>query len=141
MIKVAEKILSKNDLGITGSHQAGFLIPKDLAKSGFFPFLNPMEKNPRIKIPFMFEDKKYFFSYIHYNTKPLGLGTRDEFRITGLSKFYRESNCLEGDILRFEIDTFSQSYRLSVVHKIEMNYKTHEDLISKTLVIHAGWTY
>ena len=34
---VVEKILSANDCGLTGGHQAGALIPKEDRILGFFP--------------------------------------------------------------------------------------------------------
>jgi len=45
-----EKILSANDSGETGGHQAGILVPKTGGVLEFFPSLKPRLKNPRAVI-------------------------------------------------------------------------------------------
>lgn len=71
MKKVAiEKTLSANDLGITGSHQAGMLIPKQEDLLSFFPTLDASSNNPRVTLHFM--DSTNFcwkFNFIYYNNK------------------------------------------------------------------------
>lgn len=141
MIRIAIKTLTSNDLGLTGSHQAGFLVPKDLARSGFFPTLNVYEKNPREVITFSCEQQEETFSFIYYNTKPLGLGTRDEYRVTGLSSFYKKHNCQLGDQLKFIYDDIKQTYELIIMPIQEKQAMTHFDVMNRPLIINAGWAY
>lgn len=114
MRKVAiEKTLSANDLGITGSHQAGMLIPKQEDLLSFFPTLDASSNNPRVTLHFM--DSTNFcwkFNFIYYNNKFRG-GTRNEYRLTGMTAYLRSCNLKPGDvmILRREDDEYTISYR------------------------------
>lgn len=114
MRKVAiEKILSANDLGITGTHQAGMLIPKQEDLLSFFPTLDASSNNPRVMLHFM--DSTNFcwkFNFIYYNNKFRG-GTRNEYRLTGMTAYLRSCNLKPGDvmILRREDDEYTISYR------------------------------
>lgn len=47
------KLLSANDAGETGGHQAGILIPKDQKVLSFFPDLDRKILNPRCHIQFL----------------------------------------------------------------------------------------
>ena len=87
-----EKNLSRNDTGETGAHQAGILIPKKPEILSFFPELNKYEKNPRFLITFHDDfGEQWSFSFIYYNNKFYG-GTRNEYRLTGMTKFIRNNN-------------------------------------------------
>jgi len=67
---IISKILSANDTGETGGHQAGILIPKSELILSFFPRLNGAEKNPRVYIKFHDNfDEEWQFNYIYYNNK------------------------------------------------------------------------
>ena len=64
------KILSANDTGDTGAHQAGILVPKNREILGFFPPLDNSEKNPRYHLPFYDDsDTKWEFAFIYYNNR------------------------------------------------------------------------
>ena len=94
-----EKILSPNDLGSNGSHQAGMLIPKRKEVLSFFPKLDESQTNPRISLSFKEKDGgAWTFKLIYYNNKLRG-GTRNEYRLTGMTEFFRRSNLKAGDIL------------------------------------------
>lgn len=96
-----EKILSANDLAETGSHQAGILIPKKVQMIAYFPELPNNEKNPRCVISFMDEsDIEWCFTYIYYNNKLFG-GTRDEYRLTGMTRYLRSCQAEPGDAVSF----------------------------------------
>lgn len=91
------KVLSPNDAGETGGHQAGFLVPKDPDILGFFPELGKDEKNPRVHL--LFEDdsgEAWKFAFIYYNNKFFG-GTRDEYRLTRMTSYFRSNNLSSGD--------------------------------------------
>lgn len=103
MIESAIKRLSANDLGLTRSHQAGFLIPKLLVRGGLFDTLSCEDLNPRLALRFYDAIRAVEFvpAYIYYNNKFFG-GTRCEYRLTGLVKFIREHGLREGDSIKIE---------------------------------------
>jgi hypothetical protein len=89
------KVLSANDLGLTGAHQAGMLIPKQGPALAFFPLLDGRLKNPRIRLTFHdAEGGRWELTFIYYNG-----GTRNEYRLTGMTRFLRESGLRPGDEL------------------------------------------
>src|SRR5690348_4003828 len=94
-----EKVLSKNDTGETGGHQAGVLIPKtNTALVAIFPPLDPKVKNPRAAIDF-FDDggAKWSFQYIYYNNAPHDAdGTRNEYRVTHMTGYFRQFGAKAG---------------------------------------------
>lgn len=94
------KTLSPNDAGETKSNQAGPLVPKRADILAFFPRLDPAEYNPRQRI--MFEDRagqKWHFNFIYYNSRLHKAGTRNEYRLTGMTKFIRQAGLRSGDAL------------------------------------------
>ena len=92
-----EKILSANDSGETGGHQAGILVPKTGGVLEFFPSLNPRLKNPRAVIDVIDDTgAEWTFSFIYYNNRFFG-GTRNEYRLTGMTEFFRRFNLKAGD--------------------------------------------
>ena len=134
--KYVIKKLSKNDLGITGSHQSGFVVPKLIARMEFFPVLNSLEYNPRKIISVICNGKSWQFSYIYYNNKLHGKGTRDEYRITGLAAFFRDNNCKEGDSLKIQSTEVDDCFEIEVIRVTNI-----EDVISKDLTIRADWAW
>lgn len=103
------KVLSANDVSETGSHQAGILIPKsNISLMEFFPKLDVAQKNPRTLLEF--EDKKtrrkIYLNYIYYNNKYFrnsngAFGTRNEYRLTGLTAYFKGESAKEGDVIEF----------------------------------------
>lgn len=92
-----EKTLSKNDTGETGGHQAGILVPKAPEILGFFPQLGAEIKNPRVPLDLVDDTgREWTFMFIYYNNKFFD-GTRNEYRITGMTAFLREFNLKTGD--------------------------------------------
>ncbi len=98
------KVLSPNDTGETGGHQAGILVPKDPEILGFFPPLDASIKNPRAQMLVRAGEREYMFNFIYYNGKFFG-GTRNEYRLTGMSKFFRDQALRSGDTIVFERDS------------------------------------
>lgn len=97
-----EKELSGNDTGETGGHQAGMLIPKSGEVFRFFPVLPQDIKNPRAVIDLVDETGKIWsFNYIYYNNRFFG-GTRNEYRLTGMTEFIRAFNLKTGDTIILE---------------------------------------
>lgn len=97
--KSISKLLSSNDTGETGGHQAGILVPKEEEILNFFPMLDKSTKNPRVPLRFKdHEGEIWKFNFIYYNNKYFG-GTRNEFRLTGMTKFIRSNNLKTGDTI------------------------------------------
>jgi len=97
------KQLSPNDLGITGTHQSGILVPKRAEILAALPQLDPTVLNPRctLELVDLATGVPENVSYIHYNNRITG-GTRDEFRITGVTRYLREKAASPGDVLVLE---------------------------------------
>ncbi len=94
-----EKTLTSNDTGETGSHQAGLCVPKDPEVLAFFPVLDPKTKNPRAPLDVLDETgREWTFSFIYYNNRFFG-GTRNEFRLTCMTPFFRQFNLRAGDTI------------------------------------------
>ncbi|MEP7197982.1 MAG: EcoRII N-terminal effector-binding domain-containing protein [Saprospiraceae bacterium] len=92
-----EKTLSANDSGETGGHQAGILVPKTIDILSFFPELSINQKNPRSIIRLTDnENKIWVFNFIYYNNKFYG-GTRNEYRLTGMTKYINQNNLRTND--------------------------------------------
>ena len=98
-VKAISKVLSANDTGETGGHQAGICVPKGSDALLFFPDLGNTTKNPRVALAF--EDdwgQRWHFNFIYYNNKfHCPKGTRNEYRLTGLTRFFRENGLKAGD--------------------------------------------
>lgn len=100
-MKSISKALSGTDVGSTGTHQAGVHIPKSNEEIlGFFPKLDPTKKNPSKIVEFIRRDTSTLITlrFIYYNSAFFG-GTRNEYRLTGLSSFLREVGAKTGDHL------------------------------------------
>ncbi|QHE51677.1 EcoRII N-terminal effector-binding domain-containing protein [Pontibacillus sp. HMF3514] len=114
-LQIISKILSPNDTGETGGHQAGILIPKSNQVINFFPNLGNDKKNPRVKLRFYDDYGDYWdFMFIHYNNKFFE-GTRDEYRLTGMTSFIKQNNLTSGDeiFLSRDNDQLHLSYKQS----------------------------
>ncbi len=102
--RVISKILSANDTGHTGAHQAGILVPKEPVVLSFFPPLDQSEKNPRYHLSFYDDSEtRWEFAFIYYNNKFFG-GTRNEFRLTRMTPFMKMNGLQPGDELILEKD-------------------------------------
>ena len=99
-----EKLLSRNDTGESGAHQAGILVPKtDGDLLDFFPKLDAGTKNPDAMIDCEDETGKWWrFRFVYYNNKLHdATGTRNEYRLTRMTKYFREVAATEGNLLVF----------------------------------------
>lgn len=128
------KILSANDVGDTGAHQAGILVPKVPEILSFFPLLNSKEKNPRVTLVFREEDgiTRWDFNFIYYNNRLFG-GTRNEYRLTCMTKYLRARNASVGDLVLMSKDADG---RLTVDLKRANAPATTQDDV---LVLSGGW--
>jgi hypothetical protein len=98
---VIQKVLSANDLGATGSHQAGIHIPKSVRE--FFPPLDETLHNPDLWIEFLLADGGIQSGrFIYYNNKlTTDSGTRDEYRLTRVVPALRMMGAGVGDTIEF----------------------------------------
>ena len=107
------KVLSANDVGHTGAHQAGMLVPKEGDVLAFFSGLNPREKNPRCSLNFRDDwQDRWTFAFIYYNNRFFG-GTRNEYRLTRMTDFLRRRNAKPGDTIILSRDE-NDAYRISI---------------------------
>ena len=97
-MKTIEKVLTSNDVGETGSHQAGIAVPSHPGFLDFFPRL-PEEPNPSLIIQFHAPDGEVWdFRYVYYNNSLYG-GTRNERRLCRTGKFLKTWQAHAGDVL------------------------------------------
>lgn len=100
--RIISKILSANDTGETGGHQAGILVPKQKEVLSFFPPLERRELNPRRHLIFYDDqDGRWELAFIYYNNRFFG-GTRNEFRLTRMTPFIHQTGLEAGDELILE---------------------------------------
>lgn len=136
MSKKISKKLSANDIGSTGAHQAGILVPKQKEILDFFPSLNPDQKNPRqtLVIRELNDRTRWEFNLIYYNNKFFG-GTRNEFRLTCMTQYLRSVDSKIGDELVFSKDE-NGSIFIECVRE-DTNKPTHTP--DGVLILGGGW--
>lgn len=129
------KTLSANDLGLTGSHQAGILVPKNKDVLSFFPTLNSKLKNPRANLVLreVGDGSRRSFNFIYYNNKLFG-GTRNEYRLTCMTAYLRECGASIGDEVVLSRST-DGGYLVDVVRANSAPADEQEDVI----VLSGGW--
>jgi hypothetical protein len=93
---VFEKVLSPNDIGTTGSHQAAIVVPPRWATQ-----IAPLDEtsfNPNVSIEVRSAStgSTWTWRLIHYNGRATGESTRDEYRLTNVGEFLREADPLPG---------------------------------------------
>lgn len=107
------KTLSANDTGENGTHQAGILVPRKEDVLSFFPKLDPQQYNPRVHLRFIADDGTFWeFAFIYYNNRFFD-GTRNEYRLTHMTKYIRQAGLAAGDeiILTRNDDRYNISYQ------------------------------
>lgn len=112
-----EKPLTANDTGATGGHQAGVHIPK--SQKDLIALLPPLDasvKNPDAWLEFADDDGEVWnFRYVYYNNKLHDPeGTRDEYRVTHMTGYFRAQVASSGDILALSGSPGSRRFRISV---------------------------
>lgn len=132
-----EKILSSNDVGTNGSHQGGILVPKkDKLLLSFFPFLDSSLLNPNEWITCVDpEGHDWKLKFIYYNNKlHFKGGTRNEYRITHLTKFIKQSGAKPGDSIIFTATNMPNRYQIQLKPMRESN---DDDTVS--IIRLSGW--
>ena len=131
-----KKVLSANDVGTTGGHQAGILVPKEGGILEFFPDLDAHAYNPRARVDVFdpVSGERAELSFIHYNNKLHGSGTRNEFRLTGMTRILRNMGAQPGDSLVMEVNG-QGAVRLSL-EQIDVETAANEQPRRSS----SGWT-
>ena len=137
------KTLSMNDTGETGGHQAGICVPKGGEVLRFFPDLGNTEKNPRVAMYFRDEaGKTWKLNFIYYNNRFFDEhGTRNEYRLTGMTAFFRENALKAGDtitLIHLPDGTDEIRYKRSTAPIIKIN-TTENGQVRKRLVVGSDW--
>jgi len=133
-----QKLLTANDTGETGSHQAGLHIPKTNGEFlEFLPALDPREKNPDSWLECVDEASRIWkFRFVHYNNKLHSIkGTRNEFRITHMTAYFRSVGATEGDTFIISKNEGESLYTIKVNSENKSGSST-----SITPVKLKGWT-
>ena len=127
-----EKILSRNDTGITGGHMGGITIPRvenDII--ALFPKLDPKEYNPSVFIEVKGPNGViHRLRFVYYNNKLHKKGTRNEYRLTYLTDFLRNSNAMAGDAFRVTRNEHG---------KLEMEVVKKSDEKPSSIIKLRGW--
>lgn len=135
--KTISKILSANDTGETGGHQAGLLIPKKERILSFFPILDESLLNPRVHLQFEDEEGRFWeFAFIYYNNRFFG-GTRNEYRLTRMTQYIRGAGLITGDeviMCRDSGGNFSISYKRSNEQSMSLN-----EAGNRLIRLGSGW--
>lgn len=129
------KTLSANDLGLTGSHQAGILVPKNKDVLAFFPTLDKTTKNPResLIVKEVRDGTRRDFNFIYYNGKLFG-GTRNEYRLTCMTSYLKQVGAAIGDDIVISRDD-DGGYLIDLVRSNSTVSIENDDLI----VLSGGW--
>ena len=125
-----QKTLSANDVGATGGHQGGVLIPKtNLELLAFLPKLSPTIKNPDAWIDCIDEAGEFRrFRFVYYNNSlHEEEGTRNEYRITYMTGYFREYDARAGDTFEIARATGQTRYSIKVVKQQVASTSKPED--------------
>jgi hypothetical protein len=134
------KTLSANDVGATGAHQAGILVPKtEQELLAFLPTLESSIKNPDTWIKCIDEEgEERKFRYVYYNNRLHDEnGTRNEYRLTHMTKYLKEMRAAEGDGLEFSLKDGSAAYSIRLLKGESTEVKPSDEPIR--IKITAGW--
>ena len=141
MTKTFSKVLSANDVGATGGHQGGILVPKgEKELLSFLPELNSETKNPDAWIECIDETgTQRKFRFVYYNNKLHDSnGTRNEYRITYMTKYFREVGATEGSIFEITQKDQEQTYSIRIIFPID-HAVVKEEAETYRVKITSGW--
>ena len=116
--KTFRKTLSANDVGTTGGHMGGILIPKgEKELLAFLPPLDAKVLNPSAWIECVTDQGENLrLRFVYYNNRMHApKGTRNEYRITYLTKFLREEQANAGDAFEISKANGADRYRIKVI--------------------------
>lgn len=111
------KRLSANDVGATGGHQGGVLIPKgERELLDMLPSLDQSVKNPDAWIECADETGHTLrFRFVYYNNRLHDpTGTRNEYRITHMTVWFRDVGARAGDEFEISREIDSTVYAIRI---------------------------
>ncbi|WP_324754347.1 EcoRII N-terminal effector-binding domain-containing protein [Roseovarius sp. Pro17] len=135
---VFSKMLSANDVGTTGGHQAGILVPKgEKELLAILPQLDPEIKNPDAWLECVDDAEQALrFRFVYYNNKLHDEnGTRNEFRVTHMTKWFRDNGARAGDEFMISLMPDEKRYSIRIVRP-DLDDKSDEDGVRIRL---SGW--
>jgi hypothetical protein len=135
------KILSANDVGKTGGHQAGIVVPKgDRELLAFLPSLDAGMLNPSAWIECGTPGGGSLrLRFVYYNNRlHAPNGTRNEYRLTHLTKFLRDAGAQEGDAFEISADEGGRRYAIRVIGRGEQQALADDDAPVR-IKLRAGW--
>jgi hypothetical protein len=139
--KTFSKTLSANDVGATGGHQGGILIPKSETELlAFLPPLEPEVKNPDAWFECVDEvGVLRRFRFVYYNNRLHDQnGTRNEYRITYMTRYFREMSAREGDTFEISRDEGEPNYSIRVIQKAAGPVEPAEEQVFR-VKISSSW--
>lgn len=137
MIKAFAKVLSANDVGSTGGHQSGLLVPRKRQILSFFPSLDETKLNPRAQMQFLDDSgDTWDFAFIYYNNRQFG-GTRNEYRLTRMTKYIRQASLVEGDEIVLHRST-DENYNISY-RRMENNRRPRHKILPAIVWLAPSW--
>lgn len=141
MTKTFSKVLSANDVGATGGHQGGILVPKgEKELLSFLPVLDSETKNPDAWIECIDETgAQRKFRFVYYNNKLHDSnGTRNEYRITYMTKYFREVGATEGSIFEITQKDDETTYAIRIILPID-DVVVKQEVETYRVKITSGW--
>jgi len=135
------KTLSANDVGATGGHQGGILIPKSERELlAFLPPLDSLVKNPDAWIVCIDErGNSRRFRFVYYNNKLHDpAGTRNEYRITYMTAYFREMRARELDMFEISRVEGEINYAIRIIRPQEISTEPKNEQVLR-IKITSGW--
>lgn len=135
------KTLSANDVGATGGHQGGILVPKSEGELlAFLPPLDPSVKNPDAWIVCIDEGGSLRrFRFVYYNNKLHDpAGTRNEYRITYMTGYFREMRARERDTFEISRGEGDTNYAIRIVRPKEVSSEPKNEQVLR-IKITSSW--
>lgn len=139
--KTFSKVLSANDVGATGGHQGGILVPKSETELlEFLPYLDPSIKNPDAWIECVDENREVRrFRFVYYNNRLHDVGgTRNEYRITYMTQYLKSVHAREGDTLEISKGPQDHRYVMRVIRQQENMTPAYQGVLR--IKISSGWS-
>lgn len=134
------KALSANDVGATGGHMGGILVPKgDGELLAFLPHLDGSTLNPSAWLDCKTPDGSPLrLRFVYYNNRlHTSGGTRNEYRITYLTKFLRDAGANEGDLFQIAKEEGASIYRICVINAVSEEPQADDE--PTRIKLTTGW--
>lgn len=140
--KTFRKTLSANDVGATGGHQGGILVPKSEGELlAFLPPLDPAVKNPDAWLECIDEGGTLRrLRFVYYNNRlHEAKGTRNEYRITYLTSYFKEMGAREGDTFEISREEAFHTYSIQISRQLTKPEAIREEKQAHRIKIGSGW--